>query len=400
MRSKAFLVALLTSLFGLTGCLQPDEGSGFSWPEKKDSNCKLVSSMNASCIIYMEDFKTPIVSLVNKIENALWIADLNGEIRSWDGTNEYLLGNLSSKVSACHPEQGLLGMALSDNYENDKKLLLSYVEYQNCGGQSASPLVLADVSVENGSLNISTLRVLHEIVQPYRNHNAGHLLSAGNGYYLWGVGDGGGSNDPDNNGQNESSPLSSIHYFKYDGTSISPVMFNSDGSSTYILHKGLRNPWKFDIDENGGLWIADVGQNCFEEVNYIQSWNTSSNFGWSLREGSHSFSPNSDCSLSSSASPKGITDPVIEYDHVEGNCSITGGFWMNDSFPVGEGYLYGDFCTGSVWIVQNKNNWTANFLFDTDLQIVGFGKGLNGELLIFHWSGSVFEIVFEEVNRE
>ena len=348
----------------------------------------------------MEDFKTPIVSLVNKIENALWIADLNGEIRSWDGTNEYLLGNLSSKVSACHPEQGLLGMALSDNYENDKKLLLSYVEYQNCGGQSASPLVLADVSVENGSLNISTLRVLHEIVQPYRNHNAGHLLSAGNGYYLWGVGDGGGSNDPDNNGQNESSPLSSIHYFKYDGTSISPVMFNSDGSSTYILHKGLRNPWKFDIDENGGLWIADVGQNCFEEVNYIQSWNTSSNFGWSLREGSHSFSPNSDCSLSSSATPKGITDPVIEYDHVEGNCSITGGFWMNDSFPVGEGYLYGDFCTGSVWIVQNKNNWTANFLFDTDLQIVGFGKGLNGELLIFHWSGSVFEIVFEEVNSE
>ena len=68
----------------------------------------------------MEDFKTPIVSVVNSIENALWIADLNGEIRSWDGTNEYLLGNLSSKVSACHPEQGLLGMALSDNYENDK----------------------------------------------------------------------------------------------------------------------------------------------------------------------------------------------------------------------------------------------------------------------------------------
>ena len=155
------------------------------------------------------------------------------------------------------------------------------------------------------------------------------ILNAGNGYYLWGVGDGGGSNDPDNNGQNESSPLSSIHYFKYDGTSISPVMFNSDGSSTYILHKGLRNPWKFDVDNENRLWIADVGQYCYEEVN-VGNLFDQSNFGWSTREGMHNYDPSDDCtSPPSPLDDNNLTDPVTEYPHYGGNCSIIGGFWVD-----------------------------------------------------------------------
>ena len=189
--------------------------------------------------------------------------------------------------------------------------------------------------------------------------------------------------------------------FEYDGSQISPVLKDSNGLDSFILHTGRRNPWKFGLDNKNGVWIADVGQYCFEEVNYIEVWNESSNFGWSLREGKHSFSPDSDCPVGTTNPPDGITDPVIEYGHSNGQCSITGGFWMDSSFPMGEGYLYGDFCTGSVWLAEKNNNtWVERLLFDTDLQIVGFGKGLDDELLIFHWSGSIFEIIIDEVMNE
>ncbi len=383
-----------------SACLGSDDKEKFTWPEKRSSDCEIVNLDSVTCRLFLNNFKTPITSYINEETNQLWIADLNGEIRVWDGNSDYLAANLSSYVSDCHPEQGLLGMVFSHNFANDNKVLLSFVAEQSCEGQFASPLVLADISVENGYLNLSTLRTLTEIEQPFRNHNAGHLLSVGDGQYLWGIGDGGGSNDPNDNGQNTSSALSSIYFFEYDGNQISAILEDSDGSESFILHSGLRNPWKFSLDNKGGLWIADVGQNCFEEVNYIEKWNISSNFGWSLREGSHSFSDNSDCPKSSSNTPEGIIDPVIEYSHSDGHCSITGGFWMDEE-PLGEGYLYGDFCTGSVWLVEkNGNNFNDKLLFDTDIQIVGFGKGLDNELLIFHWSGSIFEIIIGDGYNE
>ena len=400
MYSKVLLVFALLLVSTFSGCLDSDEETKFSWPEKAESDCDIVTSEGIICKIYLENFKTPIISLINNKTNELWIADLNGEISSWDGQELSLAGNLTSYVSQCHNEQGLLGMAFSDNFENDGKLLLSYVSSQDCDGQFASPLVLADISVDKGVLNMSTLRILVEIEQPYRNHNGGHLLSINNNQYLWGIGDGGGSNDPNNNGQNISSALSSIYLFEYDGNTISPILENNDGVKSYILHSGLRNPWKFSLDDSQGLWIADVGQNCFEEINYIENWASPSNFGWSLREGSHSFSKKSDCSVPKSNPPEGIIDPVIEYAHSGGNCSVTGGFWLDESFSLGPGYLYGDFCTGSVWLAEKVNNtWNEKYLFDTDIQIVGFGKGLDNELLIFHWSGIIFEIKIGEENE-
>ena len=401
MDPKVSHVIALLLISSFPACLDSEEEKKFTWPEKQDSVCEITNLESVTCMILLEDFKTPITSSINEESNQLWIADLSGEIRSWDGNNDNLVGNLTEYVSKCHHEQGLLGMVFSHNFTNDGKLLLSYVAEQNCDGQFAAPLVLADVSVENGILNLSTLRILTEIEQPFRNHNAGHLLSVGDGQYLWGIGDGGGSNDPNGNGQNASSALSSIYLFEYDGSQISPVLKDPNGLDSFILHTGLRNPWKFDLDNNKGLWIADVGQYCFEEVNYIEVWNESSNFGWSLREGKHSFSPDSDCPVGTTNPPDGITDPVIEYGHSNGQCSITGGFWMDSSFPMGEGYLYGDFCTGSVWLAEKNNNTLVErLLFDTDLQIVGFGKGLDDELLIFHWSGSIFEIIIDEVMNE
>ena len=190
MYSKVLLVFALLLVSTFSGCLDSDEETKFSWPEKAESDCDIVTSEGIICKIYLENFKTPIISLINNKTNELWIADLNGEISSWDGQELSLAGNLTSYVSQCHNEQGLLGMAFSDNFENDGKLLLSYVSSQDCDGQFASPLVLADISVDKGVLNMSTLRILVEIEQPYRNHNGGHLLSFNNNQYLWGIGDG------------------------------------------------------------------------------------------------------------------------------------------------------------------------------------------------------------------
>ena len=392
MHSKALFVFALFLTPAFSGCLDSDEIEKFNWIKKEGGNCTL-NSEELLCTTYLEYFDTPIISSINPVTNELWVADLNGEIRTWNGFREYLVGNLSEYVSTCHNEQGLLGMAFSDNFTNDRKVLLSYVAEQNCDEDFASPLVLADVSVDNEILNMTTLRVLTEIEQPYRNHNAGHLLSVNNNKFLWGIGDGGGSGDPHDNGQDISTPLSSIYFFEYNGTGISPILEMEDGSKTYVLHSGLRNPWKFSLDDNGGLWIADVGQNCFEEVNYIENWTTPTNFGWSLREGKHTFSEDSECSDVVSSPPEDIVDPVIEYSHSEGHCSITGGFWLNEDSPFGEGYVHGDFCTGTVRLVERNNNtWEERVLFDSDLQIVGFGQGLNNEFLIFHWGGTIFEV--------
>ena len=116
------------------------------------------------------------------------------------------------------------------------------------------------------------------------------MLNIGNNQFLWGLGDGGSGSDPDGNGQDSSTPLGSILLFSFIDGEIEPVIRDPVGDP-YVLHYGLRNPWRFDVDSHNRLWIADVGQNCWEEVNIVEIDQTA-NFGWSEREGLHKFLPN------------------------------------------------------------------------------------------------------------
>ena len=206
-------------------------------------------------------------------------------------------------------------------------MLLSYIENGTCDGPNESNLILAEVIVENGTIDSNSIRVLREIEQPYRNHNGGHLMHIGNHQYLWGVGDGGSAMDPYGHGQNKSTPLGAIHLMQYENGSIEPVLQDTDGDP-YILHHGLRNPWRFDVDPLNQIWIADVGQYCYEEINVVPLMDPS-NFGWVLREGMHQFDDNRGCFDEITPAPEGIVDPVLEYGHQGGNCSVTGGFWMD-----------------------------------------------------------------------
>ena len=124
-------------------------------------------------------------------------------------------------------------------------------------------------------------------------------------------------------------------------------MLDLYGNDTdYVLDYGLRNPWKFDIDNSGQLWIADVGQYCYEEINLVPIFDQT-NFGWSQREGMHNYDPSDDCtSAATTPDDSNLTDPIVEYAHTGGNCSITGGFWMDwGPNSLQGGYIYGDFCS-------------------------------------------------------
>ena len=143
----------------------------------------------------------------------------------------------------------------------------------------------------------------------------------------------------------------------------------------------------------GDLWIADVGQNCWEEVNLV-SLIERANLGWSEREGFQEFQEEMSCSSTRDDGENGLTDPLLAYSHENGNCSITGGYWM-DWGPenLRDGYLYGDFCTGSIWILEETDGkWNERHLGNSGGMIVGFGKGFNDEILVFHWTGDIVMI--------
>jgi len=386
------IVALLLISSPLNGCLSQDDNS--AWPDPISWDCSIEMRFDLYCSSYLEGFDSPIISSKTPDGSQLWIVENSGRIRSWDGSSIREVADLSPLVSRCHIEQGLLGFVFEEDFVDSKIVLVSYVEEGTCEGPNESDLILASLLVrDDGTLDLSTLRILKQIEQPYRNHNGGHLLGIGENRYLLGVGDGGSSFDPGNNGQNSSTLLGSMLLFSFQDGEISPIIDSSIGDP-YVLHYGLRNPWRFDVDNQERLWIADVGQNCWEEVNLV-SLDVQANLGWSEMEGNSQLNKDS-CEIKTpdESEIENMTAPIVTYSH-EGNCSITGGFWMEwGPEKLRDGYLYGDFCSGSIWIIREDSGiWYDEYVGDSGVMIVGFGRGLNDELLVFGWMGGIIQFV-------
>jgi len=392
MRSWA-IISLLVVTSSFSGCL--GEEDGFVWPEPESWDCSIQESYDLSCYKYLDGFSSPISSLKHPTSDEIWIVELSGLIHSWNGKEISEIANLSSIVSTCQMSQGLLGMAFADDFDGDGTILLSYVEDGSCDGPNESDLVLSSAGMNPfGTIDTSSIKVLKSIEQPYRNHNGGHLLNIGGSQFLWGVGDGGSGYDPEGNGQNPSTQLGSILQFTYVDGEVSPVLEDPVGDP-YVLHHGLRNPWRFDLDDQGRLWISDVGESCWEEVNLV-NLEEASNLGWAVMEGEYLVDSSSPCGSNEAneSVQDGLTGPVVAYPHSDGNCSITGGFWMDwGPDDLRGGYLYGDFCSGSMWILKEENgSWSESYIGSSGGMIVGFGKGLGGELLAFHWTGEIVHI--------
>jgi glucose/arabinose dehydrogenase len=288
--------------------------------------------------------------------------------------------DVSGEVKSSGPEQGLLGLAFHPNYAQNG---IFFVYYIDLIGNSVVARFHAATNDPNRADPASEIDILH-IAQPYANHNGGGLAFGPDGYLYIGSGDGGSEGDPNRTGQNLQTFLGKL--LRIDVDSGYPYTIPADnpfiGQNAFpeIWAFGLRNPWRFSFDRlTGNLYIADVGQDTWEEVDFVPAGTSGGmNFGWSYFEGLHPYQD---------APPtNGIfIMPVIEYSH-EFGCAVTGGYiYRGSALPDLQGvYFYGDYCTGYVWglIQTSQGNWQSKILFKTGVKITTFGVDEAGELYI------------------
>jgi glucose/arabinose dehydrogenase len=235
------------------------------------------------------------------------------------------------------------------------------------------------------------------IAQPFSNHNGGNLAFGPDGYLYIGTGDGGSGGDPLNNAQSSGTLLGKMLRIDVE-SGVSPYSIPSDnpffGNTSYrpeIWALGLRNPWRYSFDQvDGRLFIADVGQDDYEEIN-VQSPHShgGENYGWNIMEGAH-------CYNATTCDRSGLVLPVAEYGHDLG-CSITGGMvYRGTAYPRLDGiYFYGDFCSGRIWgLTMSGLTWTETLLIDTEFMITSFGSDEQGTLYFTDYkTGSIYRII-------
>ncbi|MFP3852809.1 MAG: PQQ-dependent sugar dehydrogenase [Anaerolineales bacterium] len=284
-------------------------------------------------------------------------------------------------------EQGLLGMAFHPDFSDNGYF---YINYTGSGGNTR----ISRFSL-SGNPNVAdpdSEQVLITIQQPFANHNGGGLAFGPDGYLYIGTGDGGSAGDPQGNAQSLDTLLGKLLRINVDGDdgyaipADNPFAESAEARSE-IWDYGLRNPWRFDFDpQTGDLYIADVGQNQWEEVNFEPAGSSGGlNYGWDLYEASHPFEGDG----------ANTVMPVAEYSH-EFGCSITGGVVVRSpSLPDWNGvYLYADYCSGNLWglIQDDSGQWQSELLQQTDFRPSAFGTDANGEVYLLDHDGGLYRL--------
>lgn len=309
----------------------------------------------------------------------LFIIEKLGYIRVYE--NGQLLDapflDIADRVDESGNEMGLLGLAFHPDYEQNG---FFYVNYTGDGGNTR----ISRFQASGNSADSNSENVLLLIEQPYQNHNGGALAFGPDGYLYAGLGDGGLAGDPHKNGQNKTALLGKI--LRIDVNNGNPYAIPSDNPfGNEVWAYGLRNPWRISFDRaTGDLWIGDVGQGDWEEIDYFPAGGVSgANFGWSIMEGNHGYD--------GEAQP-GLLLPAAEYSHTEGGCSVTGGYVYRGSMPEWQGiYLYGDYCTGKVWgLFPSNGSWQSQVMFETGVTLTSFGQDESGEIYLASDNGSIY----------
>lgn len=284
-------------------------------------------------------------------------------------------------------ERGMLGLAFPPGFAQKQRF---YVDYTDTNGDT----VIAQYRVSSNPdvADSATETVLLHIAQPFANHNGGQVRFGPDGYLYIGMGDGGGAGDPTGNGQNLGTLLGKLLRIDVESSPGSVVIppdnpfVNTSGARPEIWAWGLRNPWRFSFDSiTHDLWIADVGQNQYEEVDFQpSSSHGGENYGWNRMEGNHCYQAN--CSTA------GLVLPVAEYSHAFG-CSISGGFVYRGSVSPGlrGTYIYGDYCSGYIWGVTGNN---SRLLLSSGFGITTFGLDEAGEIYVANAAnGTIHHVV-------
>ena len=321
-------------------------------------------------------FEKPIVLLPRPgHDGELWLAEQGGTVRrvtqADDGTltgGDVLL-DLTDQTQA-DGEQGLLGMTFA---RDGAALVVSYTDLQ--GTSHIEAYDVAGDSVDTGSR-----RELLRQDQPFRNHNGGNVVVGPDGKLWFGFGDGGAGDDPENRAQDPTTLLGKI------------IRFDLDGGDPEIVISGVRNPWRFAFDNDGSLWIADVGQDHIEEVDHLQpNQIDGANLGWSGYEGREPYLDGD------GRRPADAIAPVFQYTHEEGGCSITGGFAYRGPTLTGldGAFLFADYCAGRVRAVVLDDGATDGRGLDLGIDVeapMSFGTDAQGEAYVLSGNGDVVKL--------
>jgi len=363
-------------------------------------SCKANSSIRTEKII--QDLKKPVYMTAPSGSNDfLYFLEKEGRIMVYDRNEKKLLSepflDIRDKITIRMNEQGLLGMAFSPSYSSDGLFYLYYTD--NEGDTQVSRF---HTLTKNGVIKEEKLI---SVKQDFKNHNGGWIGFGPDGNLYIALGDGGAGNDPKNRAQDMKSHLGKL--LRIDVSSKKGYTIPNDNpyvSDSNVLDEiyafGLRNPWRCSWDEaTNRFYIADVGQNAWEEVNVVtQNQLKGGDFGWRMREATHK-------TVSKKAGgkkPKDAIDPVFEYPRSEGR-SITGGYVYQGKIPTLKGhYFFADFVTNKIWSFQydgekttNEKRWESILVDDGKpiRSISSFGVDPQGELYLVSHSGKVFKIV-------
>jgi len=349
-------------------------------------------------------FASPVALMQAPGDNSRWFAvTQSGIVYVFDNDQNVVQGDVDVFVDISGPvvsggERGLLGMAFHPNYAANGQVFLSYT-----GGASPGTSFISRFSTDpaTGYLDAGSEEIILNVPQDFGNHNGGNIAFGPDGFLYIGFGDGGSGGDPNERAQDTTYILGSMVRLDVDSASPYAIPPNNpfagntncmNGSGTMpcpeIYAWGLRNPWRWSFDsQTGDLWVGDVGQGQWEEVNRVE---LGMNYGWDDREGAHCFEPSSGCLTNN-------VDPITEYDHSVGQ-SITGGYVYRGTVNASlQGYyVFGDYVSGRIWAVDatSPQGTSPTQIDNTNLNISSFAEGVDGELYaVDHGGGGIYQIV-------
>lgn len=347
--------------------------------------------------LLVEGLDRPVFMVdANDDSGRFFIVEQSGRILIWRNAalEETPWLDLSGSVTD-GSEQGLLGLALHPDFAENGRLFVHYTDLDG-----ATVVERYDQSAEHpDEVDRSTAFTLLTVEQPAPNHNGGMLAFGPDGYLYIALGDGGDQGDPSGNGQDQEVLLGKILRIDVDAdpgndnyrVPADNPLIGIDSARGEIWATGLRNPWRFSFDRaTGDMWIGDVGQNAFEEIDFQPAGVGGLNYGWSLAEGLQCYN-DPQCQ-----SHTDLTWPVFAYGRDVG-IAVTGGYrYRGSAITALEGvYLCGDYGTGYIWQLtsEDEETWVASDPFPTELNISSFAEDASGELYVIDLNGSIYQIV-------
>ncbi len=322
-------------------------------------------------------FAQPVQAVAR--DGRLFVVDQPGQIWEVDGVQVRKFLDIREPV-LFGGERGLLSLAFHPAHDD-----LLYVNYTGLDGATR----IVEFTYDEDGADAGSSREVLRVAQPARNHNGGMIAFGPDGDLWVGMGDGGGSDDRFGHGQRGDTLLAAMLRLEV-GPEVTPYGVAEDYGfeAAEVWAIGVRNPWRFAFDGRD-LWIADVGQNAFEEINRVSVDDRGLNFGWPLHEGTSCYRGGSRCGGDD------LTPPVHEYKHPAG-CSITGGYvYRGQAIPqLGGHYFFSDFCSGFIRSIAPSGevfDWTDQT--GPVVSVTSFGLDADGELLVVSANGTVYRVV-------